>query len=128
MSAVVEMGDRIARLTLVEAVQVRTYLKDRYGIEATVGLGNIPKPPRPDEPDIVIGPTAFDVVIEGVDPGNKITVIKTVRELTGAGLAEAKGMVEASPRVIRPGLEKADAEQLKAKLEAAGAKVILKPV
>lgn len=128
MSAVAEMGDRIARLTLTEAVQVRTYLKDRYGIEASVGIGVIPKP-RPDEP-VVIGPTPteFDVVLEGVDPGNKITVIKTVRELTGAGLAEAKGLVEASPRVIRPGLEKADAEQLKAKLEAVGAKVTLKPV
>lgn len=127
MSVIAEMGDRIARLTLVEAVQVRAYLKDRYGIEATVGLGQVVTP------KVIVDPVspesdAFDVVIEGVDPGNKITVIKAVRELTGAGLAEAKGIVEASPRVIRPGLEKADAEQLKAKLEAAGAKVALKPV
>lgn len=125
MTAVAEMGDRIARLTLAEAVQVRTYLKDRYGIEAAVGLGRIVKPPvivtpPPDEAD------SFDVVLEGTDPGNKITVIKTVRELTGAGLAEAKGMVETAPRVIRKGLDQAAAEQLKARLEAAGGKVTLK--
>ena len=127
MTAVAEMGDRIARLTLAEAVQVRTYLKDRYGIEAAVGLGTIRKP------EVIVDPVMnderdFDVVIEGVDPGNKITLIKTVRELTGAGLAEAKGMVEAAPRVIREGLDKAAAEQLKAKLEAAGGRVTLKAV
>jgi large subunit ribosomal protein L7/L12 len=127
MTAVAEMGDRIARLTLAEAVQVRTYLKDRYGIEAAVGLGNVVTPVVIDDP-VVIGTGLFDVVLEGTDPGNKITVIKTVRELTGAGLAEAKGMVEAAPRVIREGLEKDVAEQLKAKLVAAGAKATLKAV
>ena len=125
MTAVADLGDRIARLTLVEAVQVRTYLKDRYGIEAAVGLGTIPKPIKFDEPVVVV-PTAFDVVLDAVDAARKIHVIKTVRELTGQGLAEAKGTVEAAPRVIREGLDRAVAEELKAKLEAAGARVTLK--
>jgi large subunit ribosomal protein L7/L12 len=127
MSAVAVLGDRIAQLTLTEAVQVRTYLKQTYGIEATVGLGT--PPPREVIVDpITVDETEFDVVIESVDPGNKITLIKTVRELTGAGLAEAKGVVEAAPRVIRDGLDKVSAEALKAKLEKAGAKVTLKAV
>lgn len=127
MSAVAVLGDRIAQLTLTEAVQVRTYLKQTYGIEATVGFGTV-VPPPPTVVTINDDITEFDVVIESVDPGNKITLIKTVRELTGAGLAEAKGMVEAAPRVFRDGLDKVSAEALKAKLEKAGAKVMLKAV
>lgn len=128
MSAVAVLGDRIARLTLVEAVQVRTYLKQTYGIEATVGFGTAVQPPEVIVDPVTVEERSFDVLIESVDPGNKITVIKTVREVTGAGLAEAKGMVEAAPRVIRDGLDKAAAELLKAKLEKAGAKVTLKAV
>lgn len=127
MSAVAVLGDRIARLTLIEAVQVRTYLKETYGIEASVGLGTAPKRVEIDDP-VVVGPTAFDVVLDGIDAAKKLHVIRTVRELTGAGLAEAKGTVESAPRVIREGLDKAVAEELKAKLEAAGAKVTLKGV
>lgn len=127
MTAVAEMGDRIARMTLAEAVQVRTYLKDRYGIEASVSLGTV------FTPEVTVAPLPGDevdyaVLLESVDPGNKITVIKTVRELTGAGLAEAKALVEAAPRIFREGLDKAFAEQLQAKLVAAGAKVTLKAV
>jgi large subunit ribosomal protein L7/L12 len=128
MTAVAEVGDRIARLTIAEAVQVRSYLKERYGIEAAVGLGTLPNRKAVDTPLPPPEPDAFDVVIDGVAAGNKITVIKTVRELTGVGLAEAKGLVEAAPRVLRQGVDKADAEQLKAKLEKAGAKVTLKGV
>lgn len=127
MSAVAVLGDRIARLTLVEAVQVRAYLQDTYGIEAAVGLGTIPKPPVIVDP-VVVTPTAFDVVLDGIDAAKKLNVIRTVRELTGAGLAEAKGTVEAAPRVLREGLDKEAAEQFKAKLEAAGAKVTLKGI
>jgi large subunit ribosomal protein L7/L12 len=80
------------------------------------------------EPILPPPPTAFDVVLDGIDAAKKLNVIRTVRELTGAGLAEAKGTVEAAPRVIREGLDKDAAEQLKAKLEAAGAKVTLKGI
>ena len=125
MTAVTDLGDRIARLTIAEAVSVRSYLKDHYGIEASVSLGKVVTP------EVIVDPIMqderdFDVVIEGVDPGNKITVIKAVRELTGAGLAEAKTLVETVPMVVRKGLDKATAEQLKATLEKAGAKVTLR--
>lgn len=125
MSAMAILGDRIARLTLAEAAEVRTYLKSTYGIEAAVGLGSLP--PKRVVVDPVPPPaTSFDVVLESVDAAKKLGVIRAVRELTGQGLAEAKGFVEAAPRVVREAAEKADADQLKAKLEAAGATVSLK--
>ena len=69
--------------------------------------------------------TEFDVVLAEVG-SNKIAVIKAVRELTGLGLKEAKDMVEGAPKAVKEGLPKADAEEAKKKLEAAGAKVELK--
>ena len=69
--------------------------------------------------------TEFDVVLAEVG-SNKIAVIKAVRELTGLGLKEAKDMVEGAPKAVKEGLAKADAEEAKKKLEAAGAKVELK--
>lgn len=123
MSAVTELGDRIARLTVAEAGQLRAFLKDTYGVEPAGGGGVAP-------PVVIVDPipvdeSGYDVVIEGVDPARKVGVIKLVREMTGTGLAEAKGLVDTAGRVIRQGVDKAEAEQVKAKLEAAGAKVRL---
>ena len=70
--------------------------------------------------------TEFDVVMTGFDAAAKIKVIKAVREITGQGLAEAKATVEGTPSTLKEGVSKADAEELKAKLEEAGAKVELK--
>ena len=82
------------------------------------------------ENDQVQPPDPLDcaVVLEGFDPAKKIGVIKAVRENTGLGLKEAKETVEAFPKFIKESLPKAEAEKLKAQLEAAGAKVSLKPV
>lgn len=71
--------------------------------------------------------TDFDVVLEGLsDTAKKIPVIKVVREITGAGLADAKKMVEDAPKAIKEGVQKDEAEELKKKLEDAGGKVALK--
>ena len=70
--------------------------------------------------------TSFDVILKEVDPAKKINVIKEVRACTNLGLAEAKTLVEAAPKTVKESVPKAEAEELKKKLEAAGAKVELK--
>jgi large subunit ribosomal protein L7/L12 len=132
MSAVAELGDRLAKLTIAEAVELKNYLKDKYQIEpaaggavmmagpAGAGGGAAAAPP--------VEPTEFNVVLEpGFDAAKKIGIIKVVRELTGQGLAEAKATVEGAPKNIKEGVDKKTAEDVKKKLEEAGAKVSVKP-
>jgi large subunit ribosomal protein L7/L12 len=127
MTTIHELGELIAKLTLVEAVELKTYLKDRYQIEPTGA--SVPVIEEVDD-HIVIGPepTEFSVFLEAIDPTKKIVVIKAVRELTGQGLAEAKATVEGLPRVIRESVDKIAAEETRKKLEEAGATVSVKPV
>ncbi len=130
MSAVAELGDKLATLTIAQAVELKTYLKDKYGIEPAAGApvmmaggGAGPAAAAP-----AAEPTEFNVVLEpGFDAAKKIGIIKVVRELTGQGLAEAKATVEGAPKNIKEGVEKKIAEDVKKKLEEAGAKVSVKP-
>jgi large subunit ribosomal protein L7/L12 len=130
MSAVAELGDKISGLTIAQAVELKNYLKEKYGIEpAGGGMMMAAAPAAAAAPaEKAAEPTEFNVVLEGVDAAKKINVIKVVRELTGQGLAEAKGTVEGAPKNIKEGVDKKTAEDLKKKLEEAGAKVSVKPV
>ena len=134
MSAVAELGDKLAGLTIAQAVELKNYLKEKYQIEpagggvvmaagpaAGGGGGAAAAAPAAEA-------TEFDVILEGADAAKKINVIKVVRELTGQGLAEAKGTVEGAPKPIKEGVDKKTAEDIKKKLEEAGAKVSVKPV
>jgi len=130
MSAVAELGDRLSKLTLAEAVELKNYLKETYQIEPAAGgvvmsgpVGNAgPVAPAAE-------PTEFNVILEaGFDAAKKIGIIKVVREITGLGLAEAKGAVEGAPKAMKEGVDKKVAEDVKKKLEDAGAKVSIKPV
>jgi large subunit ribosomal protein L7/L12 len=130
MSAVAELGDKLAGLTLKEAVELKAYLKDKYNIEPAAGGvmmapggggGGAAAPAAP-----AAEPTEFNVVLEAFDAAKKIGVIKVVRELTGQGLAEAKATVEGAPKNIKEGVDKKTAEDVKKKLEEAGAKVAVK--
>jgi len=122
-----ELGDKIAGLTLLQAKQVVSYLKDVHGIEPAAG-GAIMMAPgagggaaaAPAEEQ-----TEFDVILAAIGD-NKINVIKVVRSATSLGLKEAKDLVEGAPKPVKTGLPKADAEKLKAELEGAGAKVQIK--
>jgi len=122
-----ELGDKIAGLTLLQAKQVVSYLKDVHGIEPAAG-GAIMMAPgagggaaaAPAEEQ-----TEFDVILAAIGD-NKINVIKVVRSATSLGLKEAKDLVEGAPKPVKTGLPKADADKLKAELEAAGAKVEIK--
>ena len=125
MADLKQLAEQIVGLTLLEAQELKTILKDEYGIEPAAGgavmmAGPAAGAAAPAEEE----KTEFDVVL--TDAGaNKINVIKEVRGITGLGLKEAKDLVEAGGKV-KEAVAKADAEEMKKKLEAAGAKVELK--
>ena len=126
---VMELGDKIAALTITKAVELKDYLKDRYKIEPAAtavaampmgGPGALGAPEKPAEK------TEFTVSLDGFDAAKKINVIKVVREITGLGLKEAKDLVEGFPKPVKENISKDEAEALKKKLEEGGAKVSLK--
>jgi large subunit ribosomal protein L7/L12 len=120
-----ELGDKIAGLTLLQAKQVVSYLKDVHGIEPAAGGAVMIAPGGGGAPPPAEEKTEFDVILAAVGD-NKINVIKVVRSATSLGLKEAKDLVEGAPKPVKTGLPKADADKLKAELEAAGAKVEIK--
>jgi large subunit ribosomal protein L7/L12 len=124
-----EIGDRLAGLTLKQAVDLAEYLKETYKIEPAAGGvvmagggggGGGGAAKEEDAPK-----TTFDVVLKA-SGDKKIQVIKVVRAATGLGLKEAKDLVEAAPKVVKEALQKDDAEKLKKELEEQGATVELK--
>jgi large subunit ribosomal protein L7/L12 len=122
-----ELGDKIAGLTLLQAKQVVSYLKDVHGIEPAAGGAVMMAAPGGGGGAAAAAEekTEFDVILAAVGD-NKINVIKVVRSATSLGLKEAKDLVEGAPKPVKTGLPKADADKLKAELEAAGAKVEIK--
>ncbi|MBU3029565.1 50S ribosomal protein L7/L12 [Paracoccus marinaquae] len=125
MADLKKLAEEIVGLTLLEAQELKTILKDEYGIEpAAGGAVMMAGPAAGGAAEAAEEKTEFDVVL--VEAGaNKINVIKEVRGITGLGLKEAKDLVEAGGKV-KEGANKDEAEEIKKKLEAAGAKVELK--
>ena len=126
-----ELGDKIAKLTIVQAVELKNYLKDVYKIEPAAGGvamavssgagGPAPAAEKPPEQ------TEFNVVLEAGFPADKkIAIIKVVREITGLGLKEAKDLVEGAPKPVKEGVDKPTSEKIKKQLEDVGAKVAIK--
>ena len=123
MADLKKLAEDIVGLTLLEAQELKTILKDEYGIEPAAGGAVMMAGPAAGG-EAAEEKTEFDVVL--TDAGaSKINVIKEVRGITGLGLKEAKDLVEAGGKV-KEGASKAEAEEIKAKLEAAGAKIELK--
>jgi large subunit ribosomal protein L7/L12 len=118
------LAEQIVGLTLLQAQELKTILKDEYGIEPAAGGAVVVAGPAAGAAPVEEEKTEFDVVLTEAG-ANKINVIKEVRAITGLGLKEAKDLVEAGGKV-KEGVSKADAEDIKKKLEAAGAKVELK--
>ena len=117
------LAESIVGLTLLEAQELKTIFKDEYGIEPAAGGAVMMAGPADGGAAAEEEKTEFDVILKS--PGaSKINVIKEVRGLTGLGLKEAKDLVEAGGK-IKEGVDKAEAEDVKAKLEAAGAEVEL---
>ena len=123
MADLKKLAEEIVGLTLLEAQELKTILKDEYGIEPAAG-GAVMMAGPAAAAEAAEEKTEFDVVL--VDAGaNKINVIKEVRAITGLGLKEAKDLVEAGGKV-KEGVSKAEADDMKKKLEEAGAKIELK--
>ncbi|WP_428548144.1 50S ribosomal protein L7/L12 [Profundibacter sp.] len=125
MADLKKMAEEIVGLTLLEAQELKTILKDEYGIEPAAG-GAVMMAAGGDAGGAAAEEkTDFDVILVAAG-GQKIAVIKEVRAITGLGLKEAKDLVEVGGKAVKEGVEKAEAEEIKAKLEAAGAEVELK--
>ena len=123
MADLKKLAESIVGLTLLEAQELNTILKDEYGIEPAAGGAEMMAGPAGDAGAAAEEKTEFDVVLKNAG-AQKINVIKEVRGITGLGLKEAKDLVEAGGKV-KEGASKAEAEEIKAKLEAAGAEVEL---
>ena len=124
MADIKALVEELSKLTVMEAAELAKALEEEWGVSAAAavavagpaGGGDAPAADEKDE---------FDVVLTG-DGGKKIQVIKEVRAITGLGLTEAKGLVEGAPKPIKEGVNKAEAEEIKGKIEAAGGTVELK--
>jgi large subunit ribosomal protein L7/L12 len=123
MADLKKLAEEIVGLTLLEAQELKTILKDEYGIEPAAGGAVMMAGPADGGAAAEEEKTEFDVVLKNAG-ASKINVIKEVRGITGLGLKEAKDLVEAGGK-IKEGIDKAEAEEIKGKLEAAGAEVEL---
>ena len=120
------LAESIVGLTLLEAQELKTILKDEYGIEPAAGGAGMVAGGAADAGGAAAEEkTEFDVILKAAGD-KKINVIKEVRGITGLGLKEAKELVDAGGKAVKEGVDKAEAEDIKAKLEAAGAEVELK--
>jgi len=125
MANLEKLVEELSALTVLEAAQLSKLLEEKWGVSAAApvavaaaaGAGAAAAPAEVKD--------EFNVILAAAGD-KKINVIKAVREITGLGLKEAKDLVEAAPKAVKEGVPKADAEKLKAKLEAEGAKVELK--
>lgn len=120
-----DLGDKLASLTLKDAVELGKYMKETYGIEAAAGGGVMMAAAAGPAAAAKEEQTSFDVILKAVDAAKKINVIKVVREATGLGLAEAKALVDAPGKPIKTGLSKEDAEKIKKTITEAGGTVEL---
>ncbi|MDG3039713.1 50S ribosomal protein L7/L12 [Roseicyclus marinus] len=123
MADLKKLAEEIVNLTLLQAQELKTILKDEYGIEPAAGGAVMMAAPAGEAAAAEEEKTEFDVVLKNAG-AQKINVIKEVRAITGLGLKEAKDLVEAGGKV-KEGVSKAEAEDIKAKLVAAGAEVDL---
>jgi large subunit ribosomal protein L7/L12 len=120
-----KLAEELVKLTVLEVNELKTVLKDEYGIEPAAAAVAVAAGPAADGGAAAEEKSEFTVVLK--DAGaQKIAVIKAVREITGLGLKEAKEAVESAPKAIQEGVAKDKAEEIKAKLEEAGAAVTLK--
>ena len=126
MADINTLAESLVNLTIKEANDLLGILKDEHGIEPAAAAAVVAGPAGGDGAAAAAEEqTEFDVVLTEVG-GNKIAVIKEVRGVTGLGLKDAKEMVDGAPNTIKEGASKEDAEEIKGKLEAAGASVELK--
>ena len=123
MADIAKLVDDLSALTVLEAADLAKALEEKWGVSAAAAVA-VAGPAAAAAP-AAEEQTEFDVILTG-DGGNKIAVIKEVRAITQLGLTEAKALVESAPKAIKEGVNKAEAEDIKAKITAAGGTVELK--
>lgn len=126
MADVKALGDQLVGLTVKEVNELADYLKEEHGIEPAAAAAVVAGPGAGGGADGgAEEQSEFDVVLKAAG-GSKLAVVKLVKELTGLGLKEAKGVVDSAPAPVKEGVSKEEAESLKSQLEEAGAEVELK--
>ena len=123
MADIANLVAELSKLTVLEAADLAKALEEAWGVSAAAAVAVAAGPAAVAE--AVEEQTEFDVILTG-DGGKKIQVIKEVRAITALGLTEAKTLVESAPKAIKEGVSKAEAEDIKAKVEAAGGTVEIK--
>ncbi len=121
------MVDELSSLTVLEMSKLKELLENKWGVKAQAAVAAMPAMAAAAAPAAAES-SNFQVTVAEVPADKKIGVIKVLRELTGLGLKEAKEMAESAPKVVKESAPKAEADEMKKKLEEAGAKVTLKGV
>jgi large subunit ribosomal protein L7/L12 len=123
-----ELVDALSELSVLEMAELKKALEEKWGVKAAAAAVAVAAAPAAGAaaPAAAAEATEFQVTLTEASADKKIGIIKVVREITGLGLKEAKDLVEAAPKVLKETAPKAEAEEMKKKLEAAGAKVSLK--
>ena len=124
MADIAKLVEELSKLTVMEAAELAKALEEEWGVSAAAAVA-VAAPAGGGDAAAAEEQTEFDVILTG-DGGKKIQVIKEVRAITGLGLTEAKALVESAPKALKEGVNKAEAEDVKAKIEAAGGTVELK--
>ena len=124
MADIAKLVEELSKLTVLEAADLAKALEEAWGVSAAAAVA-VAGPAGGADAPAAEEKTEFDVVLTG-DGGKKIQVIKEVRAITGLGLTEAKALVEGAPKAVKEGVNKAEAEEIKKKIEEAGGTVELK--
>jgi len=124
MADIAKLVEELSKLTVLEAAELAKALEEAWGVSAAAAVA-VAAPAGGEPAAAVEEQTEFDVILTG-DGGKKIQVIKEVRAITGLGLTEAKTLVESTPKAVKEGVNKAEAEEIKKKIEEAGGTVELK--
>jgi large subunit ribosomal protein L7/L12 len=124
MADIAKLVEELSKLTVLEAADLAKALEEAWGVSAAAAVA-VAAAPAGAAAEAVEEKTEFDVILTG-DGGKKIQVIKEVRAITSLGLTEAKALVESAPKAIKEGVSKAEAEDIKKKIEEAGGTVEIK--
>lgn len=124
MADLAKIADDLSALTVMEAAELSKLLEEKWGVSAAAPAAVAVAAPAAGG-EVAAAKTEFDVILASAG-ASKINVIKEVKAITGLGLKEAKEMVDGAPKPIKEGVSQADADEIKAKLEAAGATVEVK--
>ncbi|MBY0549472.1 MAG: 50S ribosomal protein L7/L12 [Candidatus Obscuribacterales bacterium] len=123
--SVPDLLEQIGSLTLIEAAELKKAMEEKFGVTAAAPMGMMMAGPAAAAAPVADEPTEFDVILASYGD-KKLEVLKVVRDLTGLGLKEAKDLVDSVPKPIKEKVKKEEAEAMKQKLEASGAKVEIK--